>query len=123
MNKLSSNSLGRIHAIDLGRDSYPGSQKSIDHFTNGSSSSYESLRNLNLSDEKLANIKSPIYQQLNAMISTLGKFREEMDGTRVPKYELAFLARKKKEQKIKRRIEQQERKQQNALEEAEKVAE
>ena len=43
------------------KNSIYGSQGSMDRYTNGSSSSYESVRNLNLSDEKLANIKSPMY--------------------------------------------------------------
>ena len=51
--------------------------------------------NINLSDEKLANIKSPIFLKLETMISALDKFRSEMDGNRVPKYEVAFLQKKK----------------------------
>ena len=56
------------------------------------------------------------------MINTLGKFREEMDGSRVPKYEVNFLAKKKIESKKKRKNDRQERKQKQAKEEAEKAA-
>lgn len=104
-NNLSRNGMG----INFARNSY-GSNRSIDRYTNGSSSSCESIRNLNLSDEKLANIKSPMYLKLQKMINTLGKFREEMDGSRVPKYEIAFLAKKKIEEKKKRKQDRQERK-------------
>ena len=70
---------------------------------NTSSESDEYKWNLNLSNEKLANIKSPMFLKLEAMIATLGEFRKEYDGDRVPKYEIAFLAKKAKEEERKRR--------------------
>ena len=54
---------------------------------------------LNLSDAKMANIKSPVFMRLETMISTLGRFREEMDGTRIPKWEQQWLERKATEDK------------------------
>ena len=66
---------------------------------------------LNLSDAKLANIKSPVFLRLETMISTLDRFRSEMDGNRIPKYEMAFLEKKQKELEKQKRIrERQERK-------------
>ena len=52
---------------------------------------------LKLSDAKLANIKSPCFLKLEAMISTLDKFRSEMDGQRVAKFEIEYLKKKKKD--------------------------
>ena len=66
---------------------------------------------LNLSDAKIANIKSSCYLKLEAMILTLDRFRSEMDGNRIPKFEIAFLDKKKKELERQKRIkERQERK-------------
>ena len=59
--------------------------------------------NLNISNEKLANIKSPMFLRLEAMITTVDQFRKEFDGTRVPMYEVAFLAKKKKDEERLRR--------------------
>ena len=76
----------------------PASQKSPrSESESGSSSSGSSqsdkrpLYNLNLTDAKLANIKSPVFLRLEAMISTLGRFREEMDGSRIPVWEQQWL--------------------------------
>ena len=45
------------------------------------------------------------------MINTLDRFRSEMDGSRIPKYEMAFLEKKQKELEKQKRIrERQERK-------------
>ena len=82
------------NALLMSRMSEP-STDSHGRGTNMSSNSGENRFNLNLSDEKLANIKSPMFLKLQAMISTLEKFREEMDGSRVPKYEVAYIAKKK----------------------------
>jgi len=39
----------------------------------------------------MANKASPLNAKLEAMILTLQMFRDEMDGSRVPKYEETFL--------------------------------
>ena len=56
------------------------------------------------------------------MINTLGKFREEMDGSRIPKYEVTFLEKKKRQQKRQRQKQRHERRQKQK-EEAEKANE
>ena len=48
-------------------------------------------------------MKSPMFLKLENMIQTLSQFREEYDGTRVPKYEVAFLEKKKKDEERHRR--------------------
>ena len=54
------------------------------------------------------------------MINTLDKFRTEMDGSRVPKYEVAFLEKKKviqeKQRRDMRRQERRDRKEKKAAE-------
>ena len=52
-------------------------------------------RGLNLSDQKLANIKSPMFLKLEEMIQTVGMFKTEMIGTRVPKYEQRFIEKRR----------------------------
>ena len=47
----------------------------------------------------MANIKSPVFLRLEAMISTLGRFREEMDGSRIPIWEQQWQERKAIEDK------------------------
>ena len=42
---------------------------------------------LNISDTKLANIKSPVYLKLETMIDTLQMIRTQLDGKRIPKFE------------------------------------
>ena len=66
---------------------------------NGSHASLDSDNpmHLKLSDSRLANIKSPVYLKLEAMIGTLDKFRSEMDGNRVPRFEVTYLKKKRKE--------------------------
>lgn len=63
-------------------------------------------------------MKSPMFLRLENMINTLGQFRKEYDGDRVPKYEVAFLAKKAKDEERKRReqkrIERQQRKEEIA---------
>ena len=60
------------------------------------------------------------------MIETVDQFRKEFDGSRVPKYELAFLAKKKKEEerqkREQKRKERQERKERQAEYEREQAA-
>ncbi len=68
------------------------------HHLSSQESAERRWANINLSDEKLANIKSPMFLRLESMINTLDKFRTEMDGSRVPKYEVAFLQKKKVKQ-------------------------
>ena len=48
-------------------------------------------------DEKLANMKSPVYLKLETMIETIDFFRKEMDGNRVPKFEQSYREKQKKE--------------------------
>jgi len=60
---------------------------------------------LNLSAAKLANFKTPTFLHLTNMITTLDKFRTEMDGSRVPKYEIAYIEKKRAEREKKRREE------------------
>ena len=59
-------------------------------------------------------MKSPMYLRLEAMIDHIDQFRKEFDGERIPKYEIAFLAKKKKEEerqkREQKRKERQERK-------------
>ena len=57
---------------------------------------------LNLSEDKLANIKSPVYLKLENMIQTLDMFRNNMDGKRIPKFEQAFKDRKKLEAEMRK---------------------
>ena len=45
----------------------------------------------------MANLKSPVFLKLETMIETINMFRQEMDGNRVPKFELSFREKKKKE--------------------------
>ena len=71
--------------------------------TTDSNESDEYKWNLNISADKLANIKSPMFLKLESMIATLSQFRKEYDGERVPRYEVAFLAKKAKEEERKRR--------------------
>jgi len=52
---------------------------------------------LNISDQKLMNFKSPMFLKLESMIHTLDKFRVEMDGSRVPKFEQHFIEKRRKE--------------------------
>ena len=75
---------------------YSDSTGSREHGTNMSSYSSQG-RVLNISDEKLANIKSPMFLKLESMIQTLDKFRTEMDGSRVPKFEVAFIEKRKQD--------------------------
>ena len=56
----------------------------------------------------MANIKSPVFLRLEAMISTLGRFREEMDGSRIPKWEMQWLERKAIEDKKQMREQKRE---------------
>ena len=44
-----------------------------------------------------------MFLKLESMIATLSQFRKEYDGERVPRYEVAFLAKKAKEEERKRR--------------------
>ena len=44
-----------------------------------------------------------MFLRLETMITTVDQFRKEFDGTRVPMYEVSFLAKKKKEEERKRR--------------------
>lgn len=78
---------------------------------------------LNISDQKLANFKSPMFLKLESMIQTLDKFRHEMDGNRVPKYEQHFIEKRKREEEIKRqetkRKERHERRQKREAEKRE----
>ena len=101
------------------------SNETDEHFRS-SVSSGEYRWNPNISDEKLANIKSPMFLRLEAMIETVDQFRKEFDGSRVPKYELAFLAKKKKEEerqkREQKRKERQERKERQAEYEREQAA-
>ena len=53
---------------------------------------------MHLTDEKLANMKSPVYLKLETMIETIDFFRKEMDGNRVPKFEQSYREKQKKEQ-------------------------
>lgn len=80
-----------------------GPSSGSDERFNSSVDSYELRWNPNISEQKLANIKSPMFLRLEAMIQTVDQFRKEFDGTRVPKYEVAFLAKKKKEEERQRR--------------------
>ena len=105
------------------------SQKSssgTDERFGSSVSSNEVQWKANISDEKLANIKSPLYLRLEAMIGTVDQFRKEFDGERIPKYEIAFLAKKKKEEerlkREKKRKERQERRELQAEYEREQAA-
>ena len=50
-----------------------------------------------MSEEKIANIKSPVFLKLETMIETINMFRQEMDGNRVPKFEQNFREKRKKE--------------------------
>ena len=52
---------------------------------------------MNMSEEKIANIKSPVFLKLETMIETINMFRQEMDGNRVPKFEQNFREKRKKE--------------------------
>lgn len=52
---------------------------------------------LNISDEKLANIKSPITMRLEAMVETLDQHREEESKRRIPMFQAAFAVKKKRE--------------------------
>ena len=45
----------------------------------------------------MANIKSPVFLKLETMIETINMFRQEMVGNRVPKFELSFREKNKKE--------------------------
>ena len=60
-------------------------------------------RILNISDTRMDNFKSPMFLKLENMISTLDKFRTEMDGARVPKYEQHFRAKRIEERERQRR--------------------
>ena len=42
---------------------------------------------LNISEEKMANFKSPVFVKLEQMIEMVAMFRNEMDGKRIPKFE------------------------------------
>ena len=53
-----------------------------------------SYNQLNLSDAKLANLKSPVFLKLEAMIQTLQQFRDEYQGARVPFYDKKYLMNK-----------------------------
>ena len=44
-----------------------------------------------------------MFQKLESMINTLDKFRHEMDGSRVPKYEQHFIAKRKRDQEFQRK--------------------
>ena len=57
---------------------------------------------LNLSADKMENIKSPVHLRLEKMIDTLQTYREEYTGSRVPVFEQHFEKRKKKEYDYKR---------------------
>ena len=59
-----------------------------------SDSDDNSYNKLNLSDAKLANLKSPCYLKLQAMIHTLQQFRDEYQGARVPFYDKKYLMNK-----------------------------
>ena len=56
--------------------------------------SAQEFANLKLSEDKLANIKSPTFLKLDSLINHLGHFRKEFLGNRIPKYEQQFLVRK-----------------------------
>ena len=48
------------------------------------------VQDLKLSDSQLAKIKSPVYMKLENMIDTLAKFRNEMQNSRVPTFEVEY---------------------------------
>ena len=58
---------------------------------------------LNLSEEKMANMKSPMVLKMEAMMDKLEEYRIEQEQSRHAKYELAFMARKKTENEKKAR--------------------
>ena len=60
----------------------------------GTISTNENLNYLKLSDNKLANIKSPTFLKLDSLINHLGHFRKEFMGNRIPNYEQQYLIRK-----------------------------
>ena len=49
---------------------------------------------LKLSEDKLANIKSPTFLKLDSLINHLGHFRKEFMGDRIPTFEQQYLIRK-----------------------------
>lgn len=55
------------------------------------------LQLLKLSEDKLANIKSPTFLKLDSLINHLGHFRREFMGQRIPKYEEQFLIRREEQ--------------------------
>ena len=64
-----------------------------------------------------------MFLKLQAMISTLDKFRVEMDGSRVPRYEVAYLQKKRDAVKErKREIRRQERQERKEKRHAEQIA-
>ena len=60
-------------------------------------SQMDTVVNLNLSDDKLANIKSPTFLKLDSLINHLAHFRREFMGQRIPKYEQQFMLRKEEQ--------------------------
>ena len=63
--------------------------------SHGSNSGGVQDLNINLTDEKMANIKSPMYLRLQKMIETLGVYRSEMETQKLPRFEANYIARKK----------------------------
>lgn len=71
--------------------------------SHGSNSGGVQDLNINLTDEKMANIKSPMYLRLQKMIETLGVYRSEMETQKLPRFEANYVARKKQEAEIRKR--------------------
>ena len=55
------------------------------------------MEHLNLSDEKMANMKTPMILKMEAMMEKLEQYRVDQDNSRHAKYELAFRSRQKVE--------------------------
>ena len=60
-------------------------------------SQLDNRRVLNLSKEKMENLKSPVWLKLDSMIETLDNYRNNMSGQRVPNFQKQFIMRKRKE--------------------------
>jgi len=58
------------------------------------SSSSEDFIEINLSQSKIDNIKSPTFHHLNNIMKHLDMYREDFEGGRIPVYDQTYLKRK-----------------------------
>ena len=57
-----------------------------------------------LTEEKMQNMKSPTWLKLEAMIQTLNMYRNEMAGKRIPKFKQKYMEMKQREKDSERKV-------------------